>query len=348
MEEGYITISDEIVVNVDIVAIILGADESLLQLDDVDGFSFEKISINDFKYKDKILMANQKMNHKYYLSQLQSDLNDTQNASFACLRKTSSFKVKGPEIIGKGVVSISDKSLHLPELEEYKDEQFELINRIISKLMLLQISDIGIFEVFCEFTWRFFIINNNWMCTVSIDDAKTLVGKKYEISQGDLERTNEFLASHNNTYKLMKKVIDGFAYSFKLLDNAKSFEQLVTVLEIMLLPSGQQNKKETLSKRMALLLGNDDSDIINIYDKVKSFYRFRSESTHEGIDANIGANELEELKELTRCAIMKFFDEIENSMKLNPSITFDEVKIHLINSLKTQVASKISAGILPA
>ncbi len=78
----------------------------MLQLDDVDSFSFKKIKIDDFKYKDKILMANNRINNKYFLSQLQSNLTNTQNASFACLTKASIFQVKSPEILKSRSISI--------------------------------------------------------------------------------------------------------------------------------------------------------------------------------------------------------------------------------------------------
>lgn len=348
MEEGYTAISDQIAVKVNIAAIILGADETLLSLDAVDGFSFNKILLNEFKYKDKILLANNKLNNKYYLSQIQSDLNNKDNSSFVCLIKEDSFNVNGPDFIGKEVISISDKSMSLPELEEYQEKQFELINRLLSKLMLLKVADIGIYEVFCQFSYRYFIVNNNNMHTVTIDDAKTIVTKKFHINTEELTQFNNFLSTHNNSYNLMKKIIDGYTYSFKLLESAKSFEELVSVLEILLLPKNQKNKKETLSKRTAVLLGNDDTEIDTIYNKVQSFYKFRSESTHEGVYDNVGETELIELKELTRLSILKYMSEIEKLMNSNPMLTFDDFKRQKVATLINEVKNKINAGVLPA
>ncbi len=42
-------------------------------------------------------------------------------------------------------------------MEEYQDKQFDLVDRIISKLLLSKVADIGIYEIFCEFAWRYFI-----------------------------------------------------------------------------------------------------------------------------------------------------------------------------------------------
>lgn len=347
MDDGYITISDEIAVNVKIASVVLGADESLLQLEDVDGFSFQEICLSDFKYKDKILMANQKISNKYFMSQLHSDLNDISNSSFVFLTKEENFIVKSPETIEKGIVTITDKFGDLPELVDFQDKQFDLINRIISKLMLSKNAEIGIFEVFYEFSYSYFIINNNKMNTILIDDAKTTITKKYRVELTELANINDFLANYNESFRVLKSIIDGFTYSFKLLEYAKSFEQLISVLEIMLLPRNQQNKKETLSKRTALLLGKDDVDINSIYDKVKSFYKYRSESTHEGIDINIGENELVELRELTRLSILKLINEAEKMLQINPQITFDELKLQLVASLKALVSMKINAGVLP-
>ncbi|MBH5318472.1 hypothetical protein I6N90_11715 [Paenibacillus sp. GSMTC-2017] len=349
MTDVSIRVSDEIEVNVKVACIVLGADVSLIQINDVDGFSFQKVSVADFKYKDKILLANQKINNKYYLSQLQSDLNDTDSSSFVCLTKEVNFTVRCPDVLAtNGVVRITDKFGDLPELVDFQDEQFELINRIISKLMLLKNLDIGIFEVFYEFSYSYFNINFNKLNTILIEDAKSLITKKYKIETTELGDINDFLSDYNQSYRILKSIIDGFTYSFKLLDNAKSFEQLISVLEIMLLPRNQQKKKETLSKMVAVLVGKDDADIKNIYYKLKSFYRYRSESTHEGIDVNIGINELVELKELTRLSILRYINEAEKSLQSNSQVTFEELKLNLITSLKTTVLTSINSNVLPA
>ena len=42
-----------------------------------------------------------------------------------------------------------------------------------------------------------------------------------------------------------------------------------------------------LSNRIAVLLGKNDAEVVGIHDKMLDFYRYRSESLHEGDGSNI-------------------------------------------------------------
>ena len=107
------------------------------------------------------------------------------------------------------------------------------------------------------------------------------------------------------------------------------------------------NKKEMLAKRIALLLGNSDLDIQNIYAKVKSIYVDRSDAVHDGITTNITRNSLDELRNLIRDIGRKYIVHIQNALTSNQNLTFVEAKNDMINNLMHQVTSKIAAGVLP-
>ena len=102
-----------------------------------------------------------------------------------------------------------------------------------------------------------------------------------------------------------------------------------------------------LAKRIALLLGNSDLDIQNIYAKVKSIYGDRSGAVHDGITTNITRNSLDELRNLIRNIGRKYIVHIQNALTSNQNLTFVEAKNDMINNLMHQVTSKIAAGVLP-
>ncbi len=55
-----------------------------------------------------------------------------------------------------------------------------------------------------------------------------------------------------------------------------------------------------LANRISAMLGNSPAEIQQLYQKVMNFYRFRSESLHEGNDSNITDTELHDLENITR------------------------------------------------
>ena len=143
-------------------------------------------------------------------------------------------------------------------------------------------------------------------------------------------------------------LIDNFTYSYKLLYNAKAFEQIITTLEMLFLKKYESDKTQNLSKRVATFIGNDDVEVEKLYNEVKSFYKHRSDSTHEGIDLNITKKALLYLKIYTRRAIKKYFSIIEEELSINPSGDFATIKGKTILKLQQNVITKINEGILPS
>jgi hypothetical protein len=245
-------------------------------------------------------------------------------------------------------IHITDKLLFDTEMQTYKDAEFKKIQESISKMMLFKEGDIGVYEVFFNFQWQFMIMNSTHLNTVLISDANTLCQNTYTIDENELQTLNEFLNKHNKSFITLQKVVDCFTYSYKLLYDAKAFEQIITALEILFLPRGQTCKKEVLSKRVSVFLGNNDNEIIKIYTEIKDYYKYRSDSTHEGIDLNITKTTLLSLREYTRRAIKKYLSIIDAEISTNPSSNFSVIKQNIIRQLVNEVTLKINSGILPA
>ena len=60
-----------------------------------------------------------------------------------------------------------------------------------------------------------------------------------------------------------------------------------------------------LANRISAMLGNSPAEIQQLYQKVMNFYRFRSESLHEGNDSNITDTELHDLEKYNKRSFEK-------------------------------------------
>ena len=115
-----------------------------------------------------------------------------------------------------------------------------------------------------------------------------------------------------------------------------------------LLAKGERGKKEALSKRVAVLLESDTQRIQDLYNKMKDFYRYRSESLHEGNGQNITVSELKDLEEIVRRVLVKYLGFCKVAIQTAPTVTWDIIKRDKISDLKNSVSTVISSGILPA
>lgn len=141
--------------------------------------------------------------------------------------------------------------------------------------------------------------------------------------------------------------MDEFVWGLEQTDEATGFEQYTTALEMTMLATGQQGKKQVLSKRTAVLLESNPADITALYNRMLDFYRFRSESLHEGDGQNITSAELLELEGIVRRVMQKYLSYVSSQIALRPTVTWDELKTEKINDLKNDVQAAVSAGILP-
>ena len=145
----------------------------------------------------------------------------------------------------------------------------------------------------------------------------------------------------------MERIINEYTFGLKQIDLATGFEQFTTVLEMILLKENSPGKKEMLSKRTAALLGTNNLEITEIYSRMKEFYRFRSESLHEGNDENITPDEFIRLENITRRVIKKYLEYCFSSIENNSSITWAEIKDTQIARLISEVGTLIEGGCLP-
>ena len=156
---------------------------------------------------------------------------------------------------------------------------------------------------------------------------------------------NQFLIDYQGSeYAMLKNCIDEFVWGLEQIDVATGFEQFTTALEMTLLGHNQPGKKEVLSKRVAVMLESTPTAIDQMYARMKTFYRFRSESLHEGDGQNISKAELFEMEAIVRRILIKCIERIKQELQTNASVTWSEVKTIIINDLKSRVEAENTAG----
>lgn len=329
---------NKIEVKVKINAIVLCADESVSKVNWGHGYQMVKTRIEDFPCIDRIKDGHGNISTDYYLSRILEHLNEGIVTSFYCLKKEDVFYVPSPEVCVGKVYSNVDLERN-PYLEEYKDNEFNYLSQIISLLQVYKSGNIGLKEIFFDFSYCLMgFFNNTFSVTIDIKDANTVKNQRYVLSDEEVVAWEQFKNIHIDTgLQIMKDIVDVFTFGLKQIDGATAFEKYTTALEMIFLGKDQQGKKEVLSKRVAVLLGQNDVEIAAIYGDMKNYYRYRSESLHEGDASNITDVELEALSEITRRSICKLFNICNIKLAINNRTTCSEIKTDLINTLKAQV-----------
>ena len=324
--------------NVNIATILLNVDESILSLQFGDGYSIHKINYINLPFKDDITDKNNNILCEYWSSQIVEE----NNIYFICLLKNDVLDYI-PSNIGEAVgINITPS-----KFDEYVNKQFEILNTYISKFNIFKSGDIGIQKVFYKFSIFNGIVKNTQKRISWISDAKTILKEKYSLTTQEIKQLSAFISTTTPAFTLLKGVIDTYSYGFKFIEAAKTYEQLTTVLEMLFLEANEQGKKQVLSKRISVLLEDNDSNILSLYFILCNSYRLRSESLHEGNYLNINYMQVDELSNITRKVIKKYIEFADIQLSLNPNITFMDIKLTMIYNLKQIVEQKNSISFFP-
>lgn len=331
-------------VNVTIDGIIMYCDESISFLNLGNGYSIEKIYLENISFKNKIVDGNGNLDTNYMGSQLRDDA----GVYFMCLHKQDVYQIQEPQIFPG--VRITDRDMMCEEeLSEYKDREIQYLTRMFSLLHLFKAGNIGYKEMFFEHHFQVMGFLNNTQRQTSDNVSRNIVDNVvFSLAEEEVSTCNQFLQNYSGQeYDMLKDSIDEFVWGLEQIDIPTGFEQYTTALEMTLLGNNQKDKKEVLAKRVSVLLESDPVKQRNLYDKMKNYYRFRSESLHEGDGRNITSVELKELEEIVRSVLRKYLDFCKAALASNPSVTWIEIKRTKINDIKNLVIRAKNAGILP-
>lgn len=334
--------SEDVTVTID--GIILYCDESISALQLGNGYIVKKTYLDEIPYKNKITDGNGNLTISYMGSRLRDD----NGVYFMCIHKDETYQIQ-PPLLGSGIV-LTDRDMMCPEqLETYKEKEVEFLNRKISLLQLFKKGNIGFKEIFFEHRFTLMGFINNTQKQTSNNVTRNIVDNTvFTLTSEEAVKCNQFIRDYSgNEYDLLKNCIDEFTWGLEQIDIPTGFEQYTTALEMIFLAIDQQGKKEVLSKRASVLLESDPIKIQALYYKIKNFYRYRSESLHEGDGRNITAAELKEMEEIVRKVLLKYLDFCKTAITNNTSISWEAIKENKINDLKVAVQMAKNAGTLP-
>lgn len=332
-------------VQVTIDGIVLYCDKSLEGVTLGNGYTIKKQRFDDLSYKARLTDGSGKLSINYLGSRLFED----DKVHFMCLHKDDVYQIQPPQI-KPGVVITDRYTMCEEQLEAYKDRELEYLYRQFSLLKLFKQGNIGCKEIFLthKFTVMGFISNtkNQTSDNVTRNIVDTTM---YTLSANEVSDCNNFLQTYSGKeFDVLKDCIDEFLWGLDGTDIATAFEQYTTALEMVFLAKNQQNKKQVLAKRIAVLLGTTSTEIESIYKKMLGFYRFRSESLHEGNGSHITNVELKELENITRTVLCKYLFFCKQELLRNPNATWKSIKSYKISDLRNQVGIAIKNGVLPS
>jgi hypothetical protein len=323
----------------------LHCDDSIAGVDIGNGYHIEKRYLENIPYKNKLTDGDGKLTIDY----LGSQLHDDDGVYFMCIHKEDSYEITPPQL--KPGIILTDKDMMCGEqLEAYKDRETNYLHRQFSLLHLFKAGNIGYVQLY--FVHNFSVmggfINNKMNQTDNCVTKNTIEETTFTLLPDEVNECNRFLSdTTEEEYLLLKPSIDEFVWGLDQVDNPTGFEQYTTALEMTMLATGQQGKKEALSKRVSVLLETDTIKITALYNKMKSFYRYRSESLHEGNGDGITPVELKDLEGIVRRVLYNYLAFCKSSLASNNAITWDEIKSSKISALKAQVDAAKTAGVLP-
>lgn len=332
-------------VTVNITGIILCCDKNIQSIDLGNGYLVEKTHLDVFSFKDRIVDGRGDLNFAYLDLQLHDD-NDTY---FMCFNKTDVYQIEEPRFAAGQRVFTDKDFMPDPETAIYEDRERTYLYNIFSLLRLFKGGNIGWRDIFFEYSFTTMGFFKNKIIHQSNNVVRNTADNRYfTLSIEEIIKCNNFLADYKGKpYELMKPIIDEFIWGLDQTDLPTGFEQFTTALEMTLLATNQQGKKQALANRVAILLGSNDTDIQQLHSKMIDFYRYRSESLHEGDGSNITDVEMIEMEDIVRRVLCKLLDCCKSELSLNSSITWASIKSDLIAELILKVTDKKDKGILP-
>lgn len=331
-------------VNVTISGIIMCCDESVCDLNFGMGYTVEKCSLDTLFFKDKITNGQGRLNTDYFGSRII----ENENIFFICLKKDAVIQIEGPSFSETKRVITDKDCMCEDELQQYMDKEMEYLNERINLLRLFKSGNIGFRDVFFHYSFTVMGCIKNTIDHCSHNQTRnTIENMRFTLSDDEIDSCNRWLNDYcNEPYALLRDGIDEFSWGLEQVDIPTGFEQYTTALEMTLLPQNQPGKKQMLANRISAMLGGTDTEVKQLHQKVLDFYRFRSESLHEGNGSNITKAELHELENITRAVLKRCLVRCKAEFSSNPSITWDEIKKMIINDLIKQVTSLKNRGVL--
>lgn len=331
-------------VSVSVSCIAMCCDESLCGLVLGRGYSVEKCKLDTLFFKDKITNGQGHLVTDYFGSRIIDD----DNISFICIKKDDVIQIECPSFSAFKYFITDKDYMCEDELEQHREKEMEYLYERINLLRLFKPGNIGFRDVFFHYSFNVMgIIGYTIDCCSCNKTRNTIANGQFTLSEAEIASCNQWLNDYCNApYALLKDSINEFSWGLEQIDIPTGFEQYTTALEMTLLPQNQSGKKQMLANRISAILGNTPAEVQQIHQKVLDFYRFRSESLHEGNGSNITDFELHELENITREVLKKCLMRCKTEHNSNSGVTWDAIKNMIMNDLIAQVNLLKNSGVL--
>lgn len=331
-------------VSVTISAIVMCSDESISSVNVGNGYTITKILFDEFPFKDKVVDGRGLLSTDYFNSRLF----ENDNLYFMCIQKEDTFQAEEPEI--KPSITLTDKDFECkPEIEAYTQEEVRYLNSFFNLCKIFKEGNIGYKDMFFRFKHSCLggFLKNTFNLNSTIQTRNTIDNRFFSLSPNEIIDLNQFIADYSNEpYDILKECIDEFIWGLEQVDLPTGFEQYTTTLEMILLPKNKEGKKQMLANRVAALLGTNNTEVQNLHQKMLNYYRFRSESLHEGDGSNISDNEIKELENITRKILVLCLKQCKQELAHSSNVTLDTVKDKIRTDAVNKVVNLQATGIL--
>lgn len=302
--------------HLEICAVVFGADESILNINLDNGFSFCKKSlIPDKDHLDVILERDAISLRRDY----ESARIDNETLDVICLYKLCDISL-----------APTDAKLIFDKL---RDESSQYLDDIIRKLRLFKEASLMFKRLAISLKSEKkqigeTMVSSNYNAIIPIGEAlASKIIKKFSCTNEEANVLQENIKSLSLPFE--EPVINSSFRYYDLSyheDNFISITLLITALEILFLSKKNRvDKKKCLAKRISVFLFTDKDNILNCYSNIKRLYKKRSDFVHDGVTSKIYDEDILLLRDYTRKCILK----------LN-STNFDKAK--LIRDLKDKVS----------
>lgn len=328
-------------VHVNIAGIIMCCDESIAHINMGKNYYIQKLKLEDLPFKKGIVDEKGNLNTDYYGSRL------IENGStyFMCLTKEEDIQVEEHQVdITKRIFTEEDFAID-KDVTPYMNEENSYLNEVFNLLRIFKDGNIGLCDVFFTFIHQSGIVKKTCIHHIHQHTRNVIDDRPFLLTKNEVRECNAFLKRFiGKPYELLKNNIEKFSWGQEQIDIGTGFEQYITALEMTLLSHNQQGKKECLSKRVAVIIGDNPSDIDALYQKMKHFYRYRSESLHEGVKGNITVEELYEMEDIVRNVLKWSLDKAETECLSNDAISTADFRTKIIDELKQKVTAENDSG----
>lgn len=321
--------------DLEVYAIVLGAQESLLQLQMPYGFELKKMKLSDTLIKDEILNARGQVDERY----ISSDLSRDGDPEFIFIEK----RITEPISVG----------LLTSEVDEVFENIVHKINlemiRTIQALHIVQDGNIEVAEKFFFFHCKQGIMKVNLRKKLIIDEPISVYDDFYNWNNTNTELFRKLVDFPEDFYEKMKVIFGRFerGYSTSKIDDA--YKNLVTLSEMILIGYNSNDrekaKKQKFANRLAASIATDD-DAQNVYNDAIRIYKDRSDETHEGKNENITQQELKILRNYVRRLLLNYLDFCYAEYELEHVLEYDVWKKNYILKLISAVERLREQGYL--